>query len=137
MPFIRRNKISNTGMKRYAETESSWRVPLSELKYWVVAPPFMTHFFKTILFQDGNKKTIWWRESKAFLGHPLRTYANFPEKLTFLTPRVHIMGFAYVLNRWPLLMSIVTRKPVILNQLLILIISEINSPLSPVNRFFT
>ena len=58
MPFIRRNKISNTGMKRYAETESSWRVPLSELKYWVVAPPFMTHFFKTILFQDGNKKTI-------------------------------------------------------------------------------
>ena len=45
-------------MKRYAETESSWRVPLSELKYWVVAPPFMTQFFKTILFQDGNKKTI-------------------------------------------------------------------------------
>ena len=30
-------------MKRYAETGSPWRAPLSSLKYWVVVPPFMTH----------------------------------------------------------------------------------------------
>ena len=40
--LIERNKISNAGMKRYAETGPPWRAPLSRLKYWVVVPPFMT-----------------------------------------------------------------------------------------------
>ena len=41
--LIRRNKISNISMKRYAEIGSPWQVPLSKLKRWVVAPPFTTH----------------------------------------------------------------------------------------------
>ena len=41
--LIKRNKISNTSMKRSAETVSAWRAPLSRLKYWVVVRPFMTH----------------------------------------------------------------------------------------------
>ena len=40
---IKRNRISNTSLKRYSETGSPWQVFLSKLKYWVVVPPFMTH----------------------------------------------------------------------------------------------
>ena len=40
---IKRNRISNTSIKRYSETGSPWQVSLSKLKYWVVVPPFMTH----------------------------------------------------------------------------------------------
>ena len=39
--LIKRNKICNTSMKRYAETRSTWRAPLSSLKYRVISP-FMT-----------------------------------------------------------------------------------------------
>ena len=64
--LIRRNKTSNTSMKRKVETASSWRASLSKLKYWVVVLPFMTNdcwsvnkmFIQVILFQDGNKTMI-------------------------------------------------------------------------------
>ena len=41
--LVRRNKISNVSIKRYAEIGSPWRAPYSKLKYWVVVPPFITH----------------------------------------------------------------------------------------------
>ena len=40
---MRRNKISNVSMKRYAEIGSLWQTPLSKLKYWVAVLPFITH----------------------------------------------------------------------------------------------
>ena len=40
--LIRRNKNSNISMERYAETGSPWREPLSMLKYCVVVLAFIT-----------------------------------------------------------------------------------------------
>ena len=39
--LIKLNTISRTKMK--ADIESPWRVPLSNLKHFVVIPPFMVH----------------------------------------------------------------------------------------------
>ena len=40
---MRSNKISNVSMKRYAEVGSPWQAPISNLKYWVLVPQFVTH----------------------------------------------------------------------------------------------
>ena len=44
---VKKKKISNTGMKRYAETGSPWRAPLSKLKYWVTDLAFMTNYCRS------------------------------------------------------------------------------------------
>ena len=40
--LIKRNKVSNVSMKKYAEIGLPWRVSLSKVKYLVVVP-FITH----------------------------------------------------------------------------------------------
>ena len=40
---MRKNKISNVNMNRYAEIGSPWQAPLSKLKYCVVVPSLVKH----------------------------------------------------------------------------------------------
>ena len=78
--LIRRKRISNAKMNKWAEIESPWRAPLFSLKYFVVVPPLMTHdswFFKMISIHEikfwpnpnlfkTEIKNLWSNESKAF-----------------------------------------------------------------------
>ena len=112
--LIKINKTSNTSMKRYAETGSLWGAPLSRLKYWVVVPPFMKH-------------DCW-----SFNKISIQVMKFFPKPNFFKTEIRKLRSR----ESKAFSISIVTRKPVILKQPLISIMSEINLSLPPINLFF-
>ena len=113
--FSYAEKISNPRTKRYADIGSPWRASLSRLKYFVVCPPFITHyswFFSNIL--------IW--------------SIKLSPKPYFLRAA---MGKPWFIESKAISKSIAVKYPLKFSIWYTLIISEIRRPLLPINLLLT